>query len=74
MKMKKVGTTTKIGATKFMSCECFNNCKTCVKHDYCPYDYQGDGSPFCHEFICNVDECKRSFCISDDEIRGVYTY
>lgn len=56
----------------YMSCECFSNCDYCDQKNNCPYDFMGDGSPFCHEFICGVDECKRSFCISDDEIREAH--
>ena len=42
-----------------MNCECFNNCEHCYRRSYCSYDCKGDG---CKEFICVVDECKRSFC------------
>lgn len=54
-----------------MSCECFNNCDYCDKQSDEPCEYFDGSSPFCREFVCNVDECKRSFCISDEEIRGV---
>jgi hypothetical protein len=52
---------------KLMSCECFNNCNYCTEKDNCPHDLKGDGLSFCHEFVCNVDECKRSFCIDRKE-------
>lgn len=39
-----------------------------AKKDYhCPYDHMGDGSPWCREFKCTVDNCKRYECISYEE-------
>ena len=50
-----------------MSCENFNNCDCCTENEICQHDYKGDHHPFCWDFVCNVDECKRGFCLSPDE-------
>jgi len=55
-----------------MSCEYFNKCDYCCQKNKCPYDFMGDGEPFCHEFVCDVDECNRSICISDEELESAY--
>ena len=51
-----------------MTCKCFNNCDTCTNYDDCLYNHKSDGSPFCYGFVCNVDECKRSFCFTRTEV------
>ena len=47
-----------------MACEKYTNCEYCRKDYHCPYDHMGDGSPWCREFQCIVDNCKRYECIS----------
>lgn len=47
-------------------CDKYCNC------DYCSFDkslcmYIGDGSPFCGDFQCTVENCKRFQCISYEE-------
>ena len=48
-------------------CFFYCNCNYCAKRDDCPYDLMGDGTAFCREFACNVDECKQINCISFEE-------
>ena len=50
-----------------MACEKYTNCEYCRKDYHCPYDHMGDGSPWCGEFQCTVDNCKRYECISYEE-------
>ena len=50
-----------------MACEKYTNCKYCRKDYHCPCDHMGDGSPWCGEFQCIVDNCKRYECISYEE-------
>ena len=47
-----------------MACEKYTNCEYCKKDYHCPCDHMGDGSPWCGEFQCTVDNCKRYECIS----------
>ena len=55
-----------------MACKHYNNCMSCAKENDCPYDHMGDGSPFCREFVCSEDECKRVTCISLEEEMDAY--
>lgn len=50
-----------------MACEKYTNCEYCRKDYHCPYDHMGDGSPWCKEFQCTIDNCKRYECISYEE-------
>ena len=50
-----------------MACEKYTNCEYCKKNYNCPCDYMGDGSPWCREFQCTVDNCKRYEGISYEE-------
>lgn len=50
-----------------MACEKYTNCEYCRKDYHCPYDHMGDVSPWCGEFQCTVDNCKRYECISYEE-------
>lgn len=51
-----------------MACEKYTSCDYCFKKSDCPFDFMGDGSPFCCEFQCTVEGCKRFECISFEEI------
>lgn len=53
-------------------CEYYCNCNYCANDSEC--DHMGDGKPFCGSFACNVDECKRSVCISYEEEMVCYGY
>lgn len=50
-----------------MACEKYTRCEYCDNDFHCPYDHMGDGSPWCKEFQCIVDNCKRYECISYEE-------
>ena len=50
-----------------MVCEFYCRCGCCARYENCPYDYYGDGSPWCGKFLCNKDDCDRENCISDEE-------
>lgn len=52
-------------------CEC-----DCCMYDKSKCDCMGDGTPFCHYFICSIPcitgkDCNKE-CISDDELMEVY--
>lgn len=55
-----------------MACKYYNNCESCGNNENCPLGHMGDGSPFCRKFVCNVDECKRTTCISLEEEMDAY--
>ena len=50
-----------------MACEKYTNCEYCRKDYHCSYDHIGNGSPWCREFQCTIDNCKRYECISYEE-------
>ena len=50
-----------------MACEKYTNCEYCRKDYHYTYNHIGDGSPWCGEFQCTVDNCKRYECISYEE-------
>lgn len=41
-----------------MACEKYTHCEYCRKDYHCPYYHIGDGSHWCTEFQCTVDDCK----------------
>lgn len=55
-----------------MSCKKYCECNFCIKNSNCLYEHMGDGSPWCREFECTVQDCKRSECISYDEVLSEY--
>ncbi len=57
-----------------MICERYSRCGACAKENNCPYDYMGDGEPFCGEFECTATDCKRESCMSDEDYMDAYGY
>lgn len=58
-------------------CKYFNDCGYCMS-DKQKCDCMGDGSPFCHDFICCIPystgkDCNKE-CITYDELIDVYRY
>lgn len=59
-----------------MACQYYTLCNHCTQfHDIVGEDVcdifgvpMGDGSAYCKYFSCNIDECKRSECISQEEL------
>ena len=50
-----------------MACKYYVNCENCANNNDCPSDHYGDGSPWCGDFTCIVEDCKRTECISYEE-------
>lgn len=60
-----------------MACQYYAQCLHCSQYNEERIDEEkceifgypiGDGSPYCRYFCCNIDECKRGECISQEEI------
>lgn len=51
-------------------CDKYCKCEFCKRfyEDDCPFDSMGDGSAFCKKFICDENDCKRSICITEEEL------
>ena len=52
-------------------CEYYCDCSVCG-YDKSKCEEMGDGSPFCHMFICTIDECPVFSCITFEEEYDVY--
>lgn len=52
-------------------CKYYCDCSICG-YDKSKCEEMGDGSPFCHMFICTIDECPVFSCITYDEEYDIY--
>ena len=52
-------------------CDKYCNCDNCG-YDKTECGFMGDGTPFCHMFVCTEENCNRFECISFDEEYEIY--